>query len=560
MCDPRGDLVIVFNGEIYNFRTLRRELEALGHAFRSNSDTEIILGAYREWGERCVDRLDGMFAFALYDVSNRRVFIARDRAGEKPLFYSVTQGTLRFASELKALMADPSFQRRLSPEAVDCYLGLGFVPGDLCILQGVHKLPPAHSLTFCLGDTDVRVRRYWRPPDYSGAPTERVDERELLIELESLLESSVARQLVADVQVGVLLSGGVDSSLVTAMAVRATRQVKTFTVRFPGYGTYDETDHARLIARHFGTEHIELTAPESTVDLLPRLATQFDEPMIDSSMIPTFLVSQLVREHCTVALGGDGGDELFGGYPHYSRLLRLQDWTRRVPQAVLSFVGTVALRTLPIGFRGRNWLSGLTEDLQSELPNIAMVFDRLSRRRLMKDPEYLPYTADAIRAERVPASSDLLQRATRSDFENYLAEDILVKVDRAGMLNSLEIRAPILDRSVMEFAFGKVPSQLKATTKRRKILLKKLGERVLPAEFDHSRKQGFSIPLSSWLKQGPWHDHVNNVLLNSGDSLFDPNFVRHLVRGQGRGRANGERLFGLTLFELWRKTYNVSIG
>ena len=240
--------------------------------------------------------------------------MARDRAGEKPLFYAIINGALRFASELKALMADPTMPRRIDPEALDCYLARGFVPGERCILQGVKKLPPAHALVFNLESGQSRLWRYWQLPELdAAAAADQADDAALLDELESLLEDAVRRQLVADVPVGILLSSGVDSSLVTAMAVRATPKVKTFTIRFPGYGQYDETEHARLIAQHFGTEHVELEAVESTVDLLPLLARQFDEPMVDSSMIPTYLVSQLIRQYCTVALGGDGGDELFGG-------------------------------------------------------------------------------------------------------------------------------------------------------------------------------------------------------------------------------------------------------
>ena len=558
MHDTSRELCIVFNGEIYNFADLRRELMAKGHAFRSHSDTEVILVAYREWGTDCLSRLNGMFAFALYDTRQRQLFMARDRAGEKPLFYALANGVLRFASELKGLMADPVFPRRIDPEALDCYLAMGFVPGERCMLQGVKKLPPAHALTFNIDTGHSNVWRYWTLPAYAddgGAP---VDESRLLNELESLMEDAVRRQLVADVPVGILLSGGVDSSLITAMAARAAPKVKTFTIRFPGHAKYDETEHARLIANHFGTEHVELDAAETSVDLLSLLAKQFDEPMVDSSMIPTFLVSQLIRQHCTVALGGDGGDELFGGYPHYNRLLWMQQRLGRIPRALRASIAMSAERLLPAGFKGRNWLQGLGADLEYGLPLIASCFDRAAREQLM--PPSHPLVAERIRAERIPISNDLLQRATRMDFENYLAEDILVKVDRASMLNSLEVRAPFLDFRLIEFAFGRVPSHLKTTASSRKVLLKSLCGRILPPEFDQQRKQGFSIPLAHWLQLGPWQDFFRDVLLNSDDSPFDRKFVRKLIDGQARGRANSERLFSLVLFELWRKQYKVSFG
>jgi len=563
MLDERGQFCIVFNGEIYNFHDLRKELVAKGYTFRSTSDTEVILAAYREWGTECVQRFNGMFAFALYDGEKRKLFLVRDRAGEKPLFYRLANGGIAFASELKALMTDPAFPRQLNLEALDCYLSFGYVPGNRCILKGVSKLPPAHALTFELEGGRTRLWRYWQlpaPPEKRSSVSE-VNEEALLDELEHLLEDAVRRQLVADVPVGILLSGGVDSSLTTAMAVRSASRVKTFTIRFPRHGDYDETEHARLIARHFCTEHVELEAEPSTVELLPLLARQFDEPIVDSSMIPTYLVSKLVRQHCTVALGGDGGDELFGGYVHYNRLLWLKERLNWIPSALRKGLVEVATTLMPLGFKGRNWLQALGADLRADLPLIATYYDQGARRSLLK-PDLVcggahGESAEAIRQQRIPEHADLLQRATRMDFENYLAEDILVKLDRASMLCSLEVRAPWLDYRIIEFAFGKVPSLLKATATNRKILPKKLARRLLPAEFDIQRKQGFSIPLASWLQGREWNNYFKEVLLESKNSLFDPRFVGDLLEGQDRGRSNNERLFALVLFELWRREYKI---
>lgn len=560
MLDETGNLCIVFNGEIYNFTELRVELVAKGYSFCSHSDTEVILAAYHAWGTACLSRFNGMFAFALYDATRQTVFMARDRAGEKPLYYHQANGTFRFASELKALLADSTLSRRINPEALDCYLAMGYVPGERCILQGFHKLPAAHALRFNLRSGETKVWRYWQPPEQNlAAAHEQVDEYALLDELETLLEDSVRRQLVADVSVGVLLSGGIDSSLVTAMAVRASARVKTFTVRFPGFGKYDETEHARLIARHFNTEHVELEVSNISVDLLPKLARQFDEPMVDSSMIPTFLVSQLVRQHCTVALGGDGGDELFGGYAHYNRLLWMQQKLGWIPLALRKGIARSAEAVLPVGFKGRNWLQGLGCDLNYGLPLIASQFDITMRRQLLGEAagEPRPLVAERIRGELIPVAHDLLQRATRMDFDNYLAEDILVKVDRASMLSSLEIRAPLLDYRIIEFAFGRVPSYLKATVNQRKILLKKLTSRVLPPDFNQHRKQGFSIPLASWLRVGPWREYFHEILLDR-QCLFDKTTVSKLLSGQNQAKANSERLFSLVLFELWRREYRIS--
>jgi asparagine synthase (glutamine-hydrolysing) len=559
MRDNARGLTIVFNGEIYNFRELRAELEQRGYVFHSQSDTEVLLAAYDVWGANCLARLNGMFAFALYDERQQTVFLARDRVGEKPLFYHLARGTLHFASELKALFADPCLPRRIDPESLDCYLAMGYVPGDRCILQGYNKLPPAHALIFDLKSGTAKVWRYWQVPDFTPvAAAGQVNELGLLDELEALLEDSVRKQLVADVPVGVLLSGGVDSSLITAMAVRASTKVKTFTIGFPGHGSLDETEHARLIARHFSTDHTELVAQPTTADLIPRLAWQFDEPMVDSSMIPTFLVSQLVRQHCTVALGGDGGDELFGGYGHHSRLLWMQKRLALAPFPLRAVVAAAAERMLPVGLKGRNWLQGLGVDLKCGLPLIANYFDASTRRQLMSHQDGWALAAEQIRRGRVPAHTDLLQRVTRMDFQDYLAEDILVKVDRASMMNSLEVRAPMLDYRLIEFAFAKVPSHLKATPQDKKILLKRLTSRVLPPEFDRQRKQGFSIPLADWLRAGPFRELFHQVLLDEQCS-FDRDTVLGLLKGQDLGRSNGERLFALVLFELWRREYGIAI-
>jgi asparagine synthase (glutamine-hydrolysing) len=356
------------------------------------------------------------------------------------------------------------------------------------------------------------------------------------------------------VPVGVLLSGGVDSSLVTAMAARASSRVKTFTVGLEGHEKYDESCFARLVANHFGTEHLELQAGDTNPDILHLLARQYDEPIFDSSMIPTFLVSRLVRQHCTVALGGDAADEMFGGYEQHRRLLLLRSKFGPIPLPFRKLAAASGEAILPTGFRGRNWLAALGNDFETQLPAVSSHFVASERRALLGSSWQTP--ADKIRRTRVPATPDLLQRGTRMDFENYLPEDILVKVDRASMLASLETRAPFLDFRIAEFAFGKVPSRLKASSNERKILLKRLCKKVLPPEFNADRKQGFSLPLPVWLKAGPWRDFFSEVLLDQ-QSMFDKRAVTDLINGHGGRRNNSERLFGLTIFELWRRAYDI---
>jgi asparagine synthase (glutamine-hydrolysing) len=546
-----GQLTIVFNGEIYNFGDLRDELAVLGHAFRSRSDTEVILAAYRQWGTDCLNRLVGMFSIAIYDSKENRLFLARDRAGEKPLFYTIANGTISFASELKALFADPDFGRVIEPSALDSYLAYGYIAGSNCIIKGAKKLPPGHALIFNIADGTNRVWQYWNLPE--SRPSSDIGESELVDQLEALLEQSVQRQMVADVPVGVLLSGGVDSSLVTAFAVRRSSKVRTFTVTFEGDAIYDESKYARQIADHFGTTHTELSATSEGPELLDILARQFDEPMIDSSMIPTYLVSRLVREHCTVALGGDGGDELFGGYEHHRRLLWMQQRARKIPAPIRYMISAAATRILPTGFKGRNWLQALGVSLDDDLPAVAAQWGADERRTLLgKDWQT---TAERERAARVPKAASLIERATRMDFHNYMAEDILVKVDRASMLASLEMRAPFLDHRLIEFAFGKVPGHLKATPNEHKILLKRLCARVLPPSFNANRKQGFSIPLPRWLRSGRWNEMARATLESS--TLFDRKATLALLDGHMAGRQNAERLFGLLLFEKWRREYGI---
>jgi asparagine synthase (glutamine-hydrolysing) len=553
MPSQEGDLWVSYNGEIYNYLAVRAELEGLGHSFRSGSDTEVVLGAYRQWGRSFLERLDGMFALALHDVRQGKLLLARDRAGEKPLFYRLKDGELRFASELKGLFADDGFERVVDAESFDCYLALGYVPGERCILSGVSKLPPAHALCFDTATGTADQWRYWDLPAFRDAAP--LDPDTAVMELEAILQEAVRRQMVADVPVGLLLSGGVDSSLVTALAVRNGARLKTYTVGFPQFAEYDETAHAALVADYFGTDHTVLRADEIEPGLLDPLARQYDEPMMDSSMIPTFLVARQIRQHCKVALGGDGGDELFGGYHSASRVAWLQQYLARVPLGPRRLLAAAATRYMPAGMRARTALRLLGADMRHSLPPIAAQFDPCARHRLLGGTRW-ETVGEQIRAERVPGDADAVQRITRFDFANYLAEDILVKVDRASMLTSLEVRAPFLDRSVVEFAYRKIPSSLKATPSARKIILRKLAARILPPGFESARKQGFSIPLDRWLRDGPWRAHFEEVLYDNG-CIFSRREVERLFDGLDRGRSVRELLFGLVLFEKWRHAYNV---
>ncbi len=547
MIDVSGKFIIVFNGEIYNYKELRIELSMKGHTFRSSSDTEVIVAAYKEWGHSCPTRLVGMFAFAIHDTERNTLFLTRDRAGEKPLYFSKTEESFTFASELKALMANPSHKRTLDLVSLNYYLTYGYIPADKCILKNTSKLPPAHSMLLEIKSRKFSIWKYWHIPAYRESLASIDD---LSSQLEHLIEDSVKRQLVADVPVGILLSGGVDSSIVTAYAAKlSSRPVNTFCISFPGHAAHDEARHAKIVADYFGTNHIELAADPASVDLLPILARQFDEPMCDSSMIPTYMVSKLVRQHATVALGGDGGDELFGGYWHYSRLIRMESLRGILPRHLREMMGRVAAFSLPAGFRGRNYALGLAGGIENGIAHAGQLFDRHLRKKLLIN-EY--HDSCSIQPEEFKMGLCDHLRGIPSihmaaDFLSYLPEDILVKLDRASMLASLEIRAPLLDHRIIEFAFGNVPNSLKATKKNKKILLKHLAKRVLPPTLNTERKQGFSIPLRSWFS-GSWGEQIKSVLSEGKSRLFDKDFVQMLITQQDRGMHNTERLFGLTLF------------
>ena len=558
MADASGGYQLVFNGEIYNFKGLRDELCRAGHRFRSSGDTEVLLEAYRAWGTNCLERLNGMFAFALYDHPRRRLFLARDRAGEKPLYYRHAGGRLAFASELKALFADPCCPRALDSDALDAYLAFGYVPHDQCIIRGIRKLPQGQALVYDLATDTARTWQYWSLPE-RRVPEPTDDDEALLARLESTLLDAVRLRLIADVPVGVMLSGGIDSSLITAMAARVSPRVKTFTISFPGHGAYDESGHARVVAEHFGTDHSVLAAEPVTVDLLPELARQFDEPLADSSMVPTYLVSRLIRREAAVALGGDGADELFGGYPRHSWVQSQARVRAMIPAPLRRALRPLATALLPVGMRGRNYLLGLTGDQAFSVSQFNQFFDPVMRRRLIGPFSASAGAADpeAFRAQLWANGGTPLQQATATDFRSYLVDDILVKVDRASMLSSLEVRAPWLDPRLIELAFGEVPDRLRATAHERKILPRRLAARLLPSALDLTRKQGFSLPLDAWFK-GQWGSFIRDVLTDPSQDLLDRGAVNSLVTGQQRGLANSHRLFALAMFELWRREYRVS--
>ncbi|HEV7764283.1 MAG TPA: asparagine synthase (glutamine-hydrolyzing), partial [Thermoanaerobaculia bacterium] len=487
----------------------------------------------------------------------RTLILARDRAGEKPLFIWQTASRLAFASELKALFAYPEFPRKLDRAAVEHYLAFGYVPRDLCIIEGVRKLLPGSALRYDVDTGRTHSWQYWQLPELD-ARAENASAEDLTDELHELLRNAVRRQLVADVPVGILLSGGIDSSLVTAMAASVSdKPVKTFTIAFPGHPEHDESPYARIVARHFGTEHVELAAEEASLELLPDLVRQYDEPLADSSAIPTYIVSRLIRRHATVALGGDGGDELFGGYPQYvwvNRIAQLQSIFPAPLRRLISRAG----KALPVGMRGRNYVIAVGNEGYSALQRTSIAFDYEWRRQLLVGNNGTHPTPEELRLEMTAGAHSLLQGMQRIDFRSYMVDDILVKVDRASMLASLETRAPFLDPAVIEFAYGRVPDRLKTNLRERKILLRRLAARLLPAELDLRRKQGFSVPITAWFA-GELGTMMREVLGAADPDLFHQKAIAELFVRQEQTGNQLHRLYALTVFELWRREYGVTL-
>ena len=519
-------LLITFNGEIYNFLEIRNVLISKGYNFNSNSDTEVLLVAYAHWGSDFLSYLNGMFAFALYDERKKISIIARDRVGEKPLYYFKSSNYLYFSSEIKALIINEKVDRKISPIGLNYYLSLGYIPSPDSIIKDIYKLKPGHFLEINTNTFKVTEKKYWDVPKNNlyKSPEDLIDE------LDVLLKKSVKRQLISDVPLGILLSGGLDSSIITAYASEASSKVKTFNIRFPGYGNLDETKHARVVSDHFGTNHTELDANDIIdLDFIEKICKDFDEPVNDSSLVPTFLVSKLVKEHCTVALGGDGGDELFGGYGKYLDLKKYKKLFNYIPFGTRKILTDAVISNMPIGMRGRNWLQYFSFDYHNNHFLIQNHFDATSQKKLLKNGLYTDYKFDIIYNQMLSDRNDLIRNATELDFRTYLPEDILLKIDRASMLNSLEVRAPFLDFEIIEFAFKYVPSDLKVLNGDKKILLKTLSKLKLPMQFDYNRKQGFSMPLFELLKDKKWQLYIQEILYESSLDIFDKKYVSNLV-------------------------------
>ncbi len=550
---------LVANGEIYNFPQVRQELESRGHTFRSRSDIEVLVHAYEEWGTDFLTRLRGMFALALWDARTRTLLAARDRAGEKPLYWTQTPRGLLLASEVKALLVRPDVTRELDPEAIDQFLTYEYVLAPRSILKGVHKLAAGHFLTY--RDGVVSIQRYWDAAATRIRPWEDGEAAEAL--REALCRATVS-QMMADVPLGAFLSGGIDSSSIVAFMSESSMQpINSFSIGFED-GTYNELPYAREVAAHFKTNHRERTVSPKLEELFERLIVHLDEPFADVSLFPTYLVSQLAREHVTVALSGDGGDELFGGYDAY----QAQDLAARfswMGDTLLPAVAAVAAALPPtekkkgLVNKFKRFTLGATQAPEDLGHYRWMVYlSPRAKRRL-----YTPALANALTRSDVYApvraalarygTDDLLNRQLYTDLSLYLADDILVKVDRMSMATSLETRAPFLDADVMELAFS-MPGNLKIRNGERKWILKRAMVGVLPERILTRKKEGFSIPMKNWLRRElePLMRTLLSPARMAARGVFAPDEVTRLIDDHVAGRENhAHTLFPLMVFERW---------
>jgi asparagine synthase (glutamine-hydrolysing) len=557
-CDPA--ISVVFNGEIYNFRELQPKLESRGHRFHTHSDTEAIVHAYEEFGAACVEHLRGMFAFAIWDSRARRLLLARDRAGEKPLYYTLTDdGTLVFGSELKCLLEHACVSREIDADALDAYLTFGYVPDPLSIFRGVCKLPPGHTLTF--EDGRIAVSQYW---DFTYEPVADARAAEdYLEELRALLDEAVRAQLIADVPLGAFLSGGVDSSTVVGLMARAIdRPVKTFSIGFDE-DSYDELRFARTAAREFGTDHHEFIVTPEICSVVDELVWHFDEPFADSSAIPTYVVSKLAREHVKVVLSGDGGDELFAGYTRYVTDRRRSGFAR-LPRFVRKNLMQPTARALPHGAWGRNFIHDVAFDALDRYIEDVSVFTRLAKRSLYAEAfraqlsDWLEGAPALFHAHAARVSSrEPLDALLYLDSKTYLPGDILTKVDRMSMAASLEARVPLLDHKLIEFV-TRIPAAHKLKGFETKHIFKQAVRGLVPDAILDRPKQGFGVPIDQWINER-LRERVRGTLLEPRTrqrGLFEPRHVELLLDEHEQGRRNhSHELWSLFMLELWQRTY-----
>ncbi len=568
MHSASGRYVITYNGEVYNFRELRKELEARGHTFRGTSDTEVMLAACEQWGpDTAVTRFIGMFAFALFDRQDRTLRLVRDRLGVKPLYWTIADGTLLFGSELRALMAHPSFKKEVDVEAIDAVLRLSYVPMPATAFKNVRKLPPASILTIKPGH-EPTVTRYWNIVDVANQPQQSCSESEAIDALDTMLRESISRRLISDVPLGAFLSGGTDSSAVVALMQQVSdRRVQTYTVGIDD-ARFDESASARAVASHIGTHHTEITLdPAAMIDHVSRMPEWFDEPFADASQLPTYLVAKSTRAHVTVALSGDGGDELFAGYPKYDILERTWHYATALPKPARIACGRLLSATPGAILRSFGAIidpaRGERIEEKARRLGIALMAETVDEAAIavatvgLDAPGVVAGAKGTHQIQPIAGlrSNDVIARMQIQDMLSYLPDDILTKVDRCTMAVALEAREPLLDHRLIEFLWS-LPPAVRRGNGTPKFLLRKVLARYLPAELIDRPKRGFSIPVGAWLA-GPWRAWAEDLLdQRSLARFFDAARVQSMWhRHLGGTHDNATALWNILMVQAWAQRW-----
>lgn len=558
MSNEDGTVWIVFNGEIYNFQELRLELEKKGHKFKSNTDTETIIHLYEEEGEQCLQKLRGMFAFAIWDSRRQQLFIARDRIGKKPLKYYIDNDGIVFASELKAILKHPRVSKEPDPLAIHHYLTLQYVPAPLTGFKNIRKLKPAHYLL--IKKNHIEERKYW---DLNFNLKKQKSEEEWKCDILKSFEESVKLRLISDVPLGAFLSGGIDSSAVVGMmAKHSAKPVKTFSIGF-NEATHNELPYARMIAKQFGTDHTEFIVEPKAVDILPKIAYHYEEPYADSSALPTYYLSEMTRRYVTVALNGDGGDENFAGYERYPIFLFADQMRRIVPFPIrrgLKSIAGIVQRVHPTTLtdRGLRFLSSLENDPARRYLEYMQYFSDESKSAIYH-PEFLSQTQKQrttdLMAEKFNESGtkDALDQLLYADIMSYLPDDLLVKVDIASMAVSLEARSPLLDHIFMELA-ASIPASFKVCGNQKKLIFRNALRGFIPDQILDRRKMGFGVPIEHWFR-GSLNGYIREHLLDgrfARRNIVKQQFVSELVEKHTKGKINyANQLWALLMLELW---------
>lgn len=555
-----GTIAVVFNGEIYNYAELRTQLEKRGHQFRTQSDTEVIVHAYEEYGSECVSKFNGMFAYAIWDQRSRTLVLTRDRVGKKPLHYTLVGRTLIFGSEIKSLLQHPSVRRVPHMEALSTFLTFGYIPDPATAYQGIHKLPPGHLLIF--RNNVVQIQSYWDWQTHNtGNPSAPLSEADAVHELRQKLDEAVRVRLISEVPLGAFLSGGIDSSTVVGLMAQAmNRPVKTFSIGFTE-GSHDELDYARLAARRFQTDHHEFVVTPDICNLVEEIVWHHDEPFADASSIPTYVVSKMAREHVTVVLTGDGGDEVFAGYERYL-IDRRRGFYELLPRSFREGLLVRLSGSLPQGFYGRNYLRNIGLDAAERfIDSLCLVSDDTKSLLLQgkiidqlngHDPK--KHFRDLFNTG---TSNNHIDHQLYLDSKVYLPGDVLTKVDRMTMANSVEARAPFLDHLLIEFS-TRLPSAWKLKGYESKYILKQAVKGLVPQEILHRQKKGFGVPLGIWMR-GELRPMVENILTDLTTckrGIYDQAGVRVLLNEHMRRRRdNSHKLWALLMIELWFRTF-----